>query len=121
MPVEILTAAQRAEWERFPAEIDKLSLARCFSFPDDELERIVELKGGPPTVRAGSDGGRVTLVGVRAGPAAARERGFMASGLSRSKRSDRSCCNNRQNPPIPLAIQPSADRHPDAAWPEGVP
>lgn len=45
MPVEILTAAQRAEWERFPAEIDELSLARCFTFPDDELERIVERKG----------------------------------------------------------------------------
>src|SRR5205823_14110587 len=41
----ILTAAQRTEWERFPAEIDERALARCFSFPDDELERIVERKG----------------------------------------------------------------------------
>lgn len=43
--LEFLTGAQRAEWERFPAEIDERALARCFSFPDDELERIAERKG----------------------------------------------------------------------------
>lgn len=45
MPVEILSVAQRAEWERFPDEIDERALARCFSFPDDELEKIVERRG----------------------------------------------------------------------------
>ncbi|HEY4887816.1 MAG TPA: hypothetical protein VIJ58_04455 [Candidatus Dormibacteraeota bacterium] len=39
MPVEILTASQRAEWERFPEEIDEASLSAFFSFADDELER----------------------------------------------------------------------------------
>lgn len=40
MPVEILTAAQRAEWERFPEEIDEGALAAFFCFADDELEAI---------------------------------------------------------------------------------
>ena len=40
MPVEILTASQRAEWERFPEEIDEASLTAFFSFADDELEQI---------------------------------------------------------------------------------
>lgn len=40
MPVEILTASQRAEWERFPEEIDAASLTAFFSFADDELEQI---------------------------------------------------------------------------------
>ncbi len=40
MPVEILTASQRAEWERFPEEIDEASLSAFFSFADDELELI---------------------------------------------------------------------------------
>ena len=40
MPVEILTVSQRAEWERFPEEVDDASLAAFFSFPDDELEVI---------------------------------------------------------------------------------
>ncbi len=40
MPVEILTASQRAEWERVPEEIDEASLAAFFTFADDELERI---------------------------------------------------------------------------------
>jgi len=40
MPVEILTASQRAEWERFPEEIDEASLTAFFSFADDELELI---------------------------------------------------------------------------------
>ncbi len=48
MPVEILSAAQRSEWERFPEEIDERALAKCFSFPDDELERIVERRGIHP-------------------------------------------------------------------------
>jgi hypothetical protein len=40
MPFEILTPAQRAEWERFPEEIDEASLTAFFAFADDELERI---------------------------------------------------------------------------------
>jgi hypothetical protein len=40
MPVEILTASQRTEWERFPEEIDEASLTAFFSFADDELEQI---------------------------------------------------------------------------------
>lgn len=40
MPVEILTASQRAEWERFPEEIDEAALSAFFSFADDELEQI---------------------------------------------------------------------------------
>ena len=40
MPVEILTASQRTEWERFPEEIDEASLTAYFSFADDELEQI---------------------------------------------------------------------------------
>ncbi len=34
MPVEILSAAPRAEWDRFPEEIDERALAKCFAFPD---------------------------------------------------------------------------------------
>ncbi len=48
MPVEILSAAQRAEWEQFPEEIDERALAKCFSFPDDELDRIVKRRGIHP-------------------------------------------------------------------------
>jgi hypothetical protein len=33
MPVEILTASQRTEWERFPEEIDEASLTAFFSYP----------------------------------------------------------------------------------------
>ncbi len=40
MPVEILTASQRAEWERFHEEIDEASLTAFFAFADDELEQI---------------------------------------------------------------------------------
>jgi TnpA family transposase len=40
MPVEILTAAQRSEWERFPEEIDEAALTAFFCFADDELEAI---------------------------------------------------------------------------------
>jgi len=40
MPVEILTASQRTEWERFPEEIDEASLTAFFSYADDELEQI---------------------------------------------------------------------------------
>lgn len=40
MPVEILTASQRTEWERFPEEIDEASLTAYFSFADDELDEI---------------------------------------------------------------------------------
>ena len=40
MPVEILSASQRREWERFPEEIDEAALSAFFSFADDELERI---------------------------------------------------------------------------------
>jgi len=40
MPVEILTASQRTEWERFPEEIDEVSLTAFFSFADDDLEQI---------------------------------------------------------------------------------
>jgi hypothetical protein len=40
MPVEILSAGQRTEWERFPEEIDEASLTAFFSFADDELEQI---------------------------------------------------------------------------------
>jgi hypothetical protein len=40
MPVEILTASQRAEWERFPEEIDDAALAAFFCFADDELDAI---------------------------------------------------------------------------------
>ena len=35
MPVEILTSTQRAEWERFPEEIDEAALTAFFSFADD--------------------------------------------------------------------------------------
>ncbi len=31
MPAEILTVSQRAEWERFPEEIDEASLTAYFS------------------------------------------------------------------------------------------
>jgi hypothetical protein len=44
MPVEILTAAQRAEWERFPAEIDEAALSAYFSLSDDELEAVAALR-----------------------------------------------------------------------------
>lgn len=37
MPVTILTATQRAEWERFPEEIDDGALNAFFIFGDDEL------------------------------------------------------------------------------------
>lgn len=40
MPVEILTSSQRAEWERFPEEIDEASLTAFFAFADDELDQI---------------------------------------------------------------------------------
>jgi hypothetical protein len=40
MPVEILTSSQRAEWERFPEEIDAGALTAFFPFADDELEQI---------------------------------------------------------------------------------
>lgn len=45
MPVEILTAGQRIEWERFPAEIDETALAAFFCFADDELEQLAALRG----------------------------------------------------------------------------
>ena len=32
MPVEILTASLRREWERFPEEIDEAALSAFFSF-----------------------------------------------------------------------------------------
>jgi hypothetical protein len=40
MPVEILTASQRAEWERFLEEIDEGALTAFFCFAEDELEAI---------------------------------------------------------------------------------
>jgi hypothetical protein len=40
MPVEILSASLRREWERFPEEVDEAALSAFFSFPDDELEQI---------------------------------------------------------------------------------
>ncbi len=40
MPVEILSASLRREWERFPEEIDEAALSAFFSLPDDELEQI---------------------------------------------------------------------------------
>jgi len=42
MPVEILTSSHRAEWERFPEEIDDAALTAFFCFADDELEAIAE-------------------------------------------------------------------------------
>ena len=45
MPVEILTASQRAEWERFPQEIDEAALTAFFCFADDELEAITAHRG----------------------------------------------------------------------------
>ena len=63
MPVEILTAAQRAEWERFPEEIDERALARCFSFPDDELERIVARRGAHPRFAVAASAGALRWLG----------------------------------------------------------
>lgn len=45
MPVKILTAGQRSEWERFPEEIDEAPLTAFFSFSDDELEQIAAHRG----------------------------------------------------------------------------
>jgi hypothetical protein len=45
MPVEILSAGQRAEWERFPEEIDEAALTAFFCFADDELELIAAHRG----------------------------------------------------------------------------
>jgi hypothetical protein len=45
MPVEILTASLRREWERFPEEIDEATLSAFFSFADDELELIAGHRG----------------------------------------------------------------------------
>src|SRR5450755_3297720 len=45
MPVEILTASLRREWERFPEEIDEAALSAFFSFADDELELIAGHRG----------------------------------------------------------------------------
>lgn len=45
MPVEILTAGQRREWERFPTENDETALAAFFCFADDELEQLAAHRG----------------------------------------------------------------------------
>jgi len=45
MPIEILTSTQRAEWERFPEEIDEAALTAFFSFADDELVQIAARRG----------------------------------------------------------------------------
>jgi len=42
MPVEILSVTHRAEWERFPAEIDEPALLAFFSYAENELEQIAE-------------------------------------------------------------------------------
>ncbi len=42
MPVEILSVTQRAEWERFPTEIDEAVLLAFFSYAGSELEQIAE-------------------------------------------------------------------------------
>ncbi len=63
MPVEILSVAQRAEWERFPEEIDERALAKCFSFPDDELERIGERRGIHPRFAVATTTGSLRWLG----------------------------------------------------------
>lgn len=42
MPVEILSVTQRAEWERFPTEIDEAVLLAFFSYAGSELEQIAK-------------------------------------------------------------------------------
>jgi hypothetical protein len=45
MPIAVLSAAQRAEWERFPEEIDDGALDAFLVFSDDEL--AIFLRGAP--------------------------------------------------------------------------
>ena len=64
MPIEILTSTQRAEWERFPEEIDEAALTAFFSFADDASHCVAAAEGGASAIRSASDRCAPTLPGA---------------------------------------------------------
>ncbi|MDX6705033.1 MAG: hypothetical protein QOI48_879 [Solirubrobacteraceae bacterium] len=103
MPVDILTASQRMEWERFLRRDRRAALTAYFSFADDELEAITGIAG-----LVGASRSRSAHYGSGGAPSAPTTR--------RSPGSRRSCTPTSTPPAATASIAP---RRPPQTAPVG--